>query len=142
MELTERGWEPAKKFTNCEAEIRKCLKDYNRDALNAVADISSLFSAWIIDIENEEDYTKLVESGQVNPMTAMYIYMDMYRGMAEKLIDEINDDEYQEQIRDCLIRHNDKGIIRPDDECEQCTCPDCYISCELMSKSANRQEEV
>lgn len=140
MELTEKGWTPAKKFTDCEAEIRDCLKEYNRDALNAVADMSSLFSSWIMDIENEEDYTKLVESGCVNPMTAMYIYMDMYRHIAETMINEINDIEYMEQIRKCIFKHTFNGEIAIDKECEDCICPDCFISCEMMSKSANRQE--
>lgn len=142
MELTEKGWTPAKRFTDCDAEIRECLKDYNRDALNAVADMSSLFSSWIMDIESEEDYTKLIESGSVNPMMAMYIYMNMYRSVAERLIDDINDNEYEEQVRSCIMKHNEKGKIRPDEECEDCICPDCYISCELMSQSANRQSEV
>ena len=136
MELTEHGWIPAKKFNNCYAEIRDCLKKYNQSGLDAIADMCCLIEGWCRDMDNEEYYTKLIEEGKIRPLSAICSYVMMYYRQASDMIDEIMEEENQEQIRACIRKHMHEGEYIFDEECDECFCPDCMLWCELNARSA------
>lgn len=123
-------------------DLFKNLPMFTRNIMGEVPDMYGLYCEEEITesevLDDKDKYINLLLSFIDFMWREMQTDYDNLEDVAERLLD----DEYLHMVKACLMKHTSNGEIAIDKECEDCTCPDCFISCEMMSKSANRQKEV